>query len=83
MAWAYYRINDTKSAEASMKVAANLSGNLYGSSYPEAIGFWYDLERWYREWGREAEADTLRGELSRILTEPADMVNPGLESVDH
>lgn len=62
-------------AEATMReCAATVLTVPTSDSVTWAVFFLTRLERWLREWGRDADADTLKDEIAAMVVEPTDVI---------
>lgn len=62
-----YIEGNTLEAEQTMRDAIQMIVDLWGSHHPWAVEFMNVLEGWFRDWGCERDANTLRGQIEILM----------------
>lgn len=67
LAWAQYMGYEDDLAEENVRRAIALHARELGNNHPEVIGCCRQLEKWLRQWRREAEANQLSAKIDEMI----------------
>jgi hypothetical protein len=62
-----YELEDYHKAEYTMRLTIDINEKRFGKFGPFQLWLKERLQGWLREWGRDAEAEALQGEIDEIL----------------
>jgi len=63
----HFNQGKTLAAEQTMREAIRMILNQWGIQHSWVLEFMNVLECWLRDWGREEDANTLRGEIEELM----------------